>query len=184
MRCWELEPCDTTDPGSQSENLHGDIDARVPPWPVPSGWSIAEAAWNPWSQCLKMGAESSCLMQSKPSSLIHVSSLPTTASICGKSRCYSEDWVMLYAAYSGILYMKELARSSVRWPGFNPKIEGKAGEWGMCQTCQGKWSRSQNHPYFFLRDHIWGRISWFWSASSQTAPEFDWLQLLRHKSQV
>lgn len=45
---------------------------------------------------------------------------------------------MLYAAYPGILYMKELARSSVWWPGFNPEIEGKAGEWGMCQTSQGK----------------------------------------------
>ena len=44
---------------------------------------------------------------------------------------------MLYAAYPGILHMKELARSSVWWPGFNPEIE-KAEEWSLNQTSEGR----------------------------------------------
>ena len=45
---------------------------------------------------------------------------------------------MLYAGYPGILHMKELARSSVWWPGSNPEIGKKTEEWSMCQTSQGK----------------------------------------------
>lgn len=45
---------------------------------------------------------------------------------------------MLYAAYAGILPMKELATSCVWWPGFNLEIEKTAEKWSMCQTGQGK----------------------------------------------
>lgn len=67
-------------------------------------------------------------MKFKPFIVINMSYLPTKDSFYGESHRYSEGLAVLREAYSGILHMKELARSSVWWPGFNPEIEKKAEE--------------------------------------------------------
>lgn len=93
--------------------------------PVLQDDQLQLVAQNPWSQCLILGTEKSCLVKFKP---FISDQHELSACTAEESHRYSEGLAMLHAAYPGILHMKELARSSVWWPGFNPEIEKKAEE--------------------------------------------------------
>lgn len=164
MSSWDLEPCDTTNPRSPSKNFH----AGGPPWSVPE---------TPGPRVSKGVQKVAAWCKSSHPSVIHMSYLLTGLPFVGnhvdiqKTGLYCMQFIQEF--FTRKIWLDALSGSLdliLKWR------RRQREEWVCARLAKGGDQDAEaNHPYFFLKDHIWGRISWFWSASSL---DLSWLQLI------